>query len=258
MRIVKHIVYFYLNERIPYINRILEEADKYPYETDVYLHTNNMVLRKDVFQKYSNGEFHIIHHNLINKDPYSLTEKPRPFMALQRDMYDIFIYLEDDILIPTNTISYWLRYEPMLTDLKYNLGFLRIETSKKDGREYVTDLYQEKMDKKITIGDKQFCINDKNPYCACWIYSKKEFERFVDSRFYNIKNMDYGEDTRAACAAGLHGRGSDWYKCTVIPLINGQPMVDCKIYHLANNYVDADHSGINKFGTILFDECFRS
>ena len=35
------------------------------------------------------------------------------------------------------------------------------------------------------------------------------------------------------------------------------PVNECKIYHMANNYVDADHSGINKFGTILFDECME-
>ena len=85
---------------------------------------------------------------------------------------------------------------------------------------------------------------------------QKEFASFVESSLYDIKNVDYDGDTRASCAAGLHGKNINWYKNTILPMKDRMtPISDCKIYHMTNNYVDADHSGINKFGTILFDGC---
>ena len=256
MKICKHIAYFYIEDRIKYIERIIKEAKDYPYKTDIFIHTNVESIPFLETPVYDNGKFQVIYHDLTGLNPYSLTEMPRKMLKNQKDEYDIFMYLEDDILVSQKAIMYWLKYNELCIENKYNLGFLRIETSQKDNNEYITDLYGEKMNKRIELEGQTYCINDKNPYCAFWIYNKKEFASFVESSLYDIKNVDYDGDTRASCAAGLHGKNNNWYKNTILPMKDRMtPISDCKIYHMTNNYVDADHSGINKFGTILFDGC---
>ena len=95
-----------------------------------------------------------------------------------------------------------------------------------------------------------YCVNNKNPYCAFWIYNKNEFGKFVNSKYYNINNiLQY--DIREKSAIGLHGTQTQWYKNTLIPIINNKLIEDCRIYHMPNNYVLNKNT---RFATIKFDE----
>jgi len=91
-------------------------------------------------------------------------------------------------------------------------------------------------------------LNNKNPYCAFWIYNKSEFNKFVESPYYNIENID-GYDERAASAVGLHGVSTPWYKGTVLPLKDNKLIGDCRIYHMPNNYVNK-RDGIFEFARL--------
>jgi hypothetical protein len=249
MKITKHISFFFLENRIVYINRIINETNKYEYTTDLFIHTNNVYLNKDMLEPYINGQLVIIYHDLSFIHPFFLTWKCRELLYQQRNDYDIFIYIEDDILIPFKAINYWLKYNEQLIEKKYNLGFVRIEIDE-NGIEYITDLFGEKMDTIIHLDGTTYCVNNKNPYCACWIYNKGEFNRFVNSPYYNINNIvDYG--IRESSAIGLHGLKTDWYKHTLIPIVNNKLIDDCKVYHMPNNYV-CDHTTLH--GSIAFDD----
>jgi hypothetical protein len=150
------------------------------------------------------------------------------------------MYIEDDILVPSQAIKYWLKYTDFgLTDQKFNLGFLRIEI--KDGDEYVTDL-EYKLDTSTEIDERHYFVNNKNPYCAFWIYNKAEFNKFVESPYYEtrIENVNFAREQSA------FGFNRGWYKATVIPSVNATviPSVnatlldpDCRIYHMPNNYI---------------------
>jgi hypothetical protein len=241
MKIAKHICFFYKEERLQYINKILEETAKYPFTTDVFIHTHKK-FSKDKLVEYTNGSLNIIFHDLSGIHPFYLPSLTRNLLKEQRNDYDIFIYVEDDILIPTKAIKYWLHYKDNLIKNNYNLGFVRIEIDDK-GEEHITDICHSPdmsslsyLTKNISIEKEEYVINDKNPYCAFWIYDKQEFNKFVDSKYYDIKNVS-GYDIRAVVAIGLHGVETDWYKGTVIPIKNNQLVNECKVYHLPNNYV---------------------
>ena len=252
MRITKHISFYYLENRICYMNKIIYETNKYEFITDIYIHTNSKILKKEYFIEYTNGTINIIYHDLSSIHPYYLTWKCRNLIKEQANDYDIFIYTEDDMLIPFNTILYWLKYNKNLIQCNYNLGFVRIET--KDNVEYITDLPGCKLKSIISLDNIDYCINNINPYCAMWIYNKEEFNRFVSSKYYNINTInEYG--IREKSAIGLHGNSNYWYKGTLIPLINNKLNNNCKIYHLPNNYVE-DHT--NNFATIKFDDAYES
>lgn len=259
MKITKHISFYYLEDRFKYINRIIDETNKYSIQTDIFIHTNNKNVSKDLFNKYTNGSINIIWHDLSNINPFYLTWKCRDLLYKQKDDYDIFMYIEDDILVSDRTIQYWLKYNEDLIKMNYNLGFVRIEVDDKQD-EYITDIfgYNGKIDKMIKINEIDYAINDKNPYCAFWIYNKKEFNRFVNSKYYNINNIP-GYDIRERSAIGLHGapphgNAKYWYDSTLIPIVNNKLIEDCKIYHMPNNYVgDQDPN----CATIKFNECIK-
>jgi len=248
MKITKHISFYFLPDRIIYINNIIDETNKYEHTTDIFIHTNNIDLNESIFNDYTNGSIKIIYHDLSNEHPFYLTWKCRDLLKQQQNDYDIFMYIEDDILVPCKAIKYWLEYNESLIKLNYNLGFVRIEVE--DNIEYITDLYGEKFDTIINLNEQNYCINNKNPYCAFWIYNKDEFNKFANSEYYNINNIiNYG--IREQSAIGLHGTHTNWYKNTVIPIINNNLIEDCRIYHMPNNYVLDKNT---TFGTVKFNE----
>jgi len=248
MKITKHITFFYLENRIQYINNIINNTNEYLYKTDIFIHTNNIELTVDIFDKYTNGNIFIIYHDLSNINPFYLTWKCRELLKAQKDDYDIFMYIEDDILVPNTTINYWIDYNEKLWDINYNLGFVRIEFDSNND-EFITDLYGEQLDTIIELNENKYCLNNKNPYCAFWIYNKMQFNQFLESKYYDISNIKKYE-IKEASAIGLHGMHTDYYKGTLIPIIDNKLHSNCRIYHISNNYV-VDST---PFATIKFNE----
>jgi hypothetical protein len=233
MSIVIHIPFYFMESRKQYVNRIIGETNTYGLNTDIFIHTNTPSLSLNDFDSYKNGTLRFVYHDLKGTDPFYLTWKCRDLMKAQADDYDIFMYLEDDILVPWKALQYWNRYFREVLPLGYNLGFMRIEVV--NGIEYLSDLSDEQLEKTIQINGKPFCVNDKNPYCAFWIYAQHEFKRFVSSRYYD-PNAIGGYGIREKSAIGLHGVLTKWYKSTVIPIEQNRLIDDCKIYHMPNNY----------------------
>lgn len=246
MRITKHISFYFIPERLVYINSIIQETDKYEHTTDIYIHTNNIDLHTNMLHKYLNGSITIIYHDLTGIHPFYLTWRCRDYLRSQMSDYDIFMYIEDDILVPYTAVKYWLEHSEKLIQLNYNLGFLRIEVE--NNTEYITDLFGEQFDTVIQIDGLDYCVNNKNPYCAFWIYNKKEFNKFVNSPYYNPQNI-IGYGVREQSAIGLHGAWTGWYKNTVIPMVRDKLVSDCKIYHMPNNYVSDKNT---LFATVKF------
>lgn len=250
MKITKHISFYFVKERIVYINRIIDETNTYECMTDLYIHTNKDV-QESMFHAYTNGSIRFINHDLSGVHPFYLTWKCRELLRQQRDEYDIFMYIEDDILVPYRAIRYWLRYNEKLIEMNYNLGFVRIESE--NDIEYITDLGRKKFDTIIKLNDESYVVNNKNPYCAFWIYNKDEFHRFLQSNYYDPKNIvKYA--TREKSAIGLHGLYTKWYTHTLIPITDNKLIEDCKIYHMPNNYVLDKKS---PFATIKFNDAIR-
>lgn len=258
MKICKHICFFYEESRIPYISRIIEEASKYPYQTDIFIHSNK-IFPLTQFPKSQN--VHLIGHDFTNSDPFLLPWKVRDLMKTQKDAYDIFIYVEDDVLIPVNAIKYWEKYNSKLYPNKLNVGFVRIEVDSV-GKEFSTDI-QLQLPLILIYDNEIYCVNDGNPYTAFWIYGKEEFSEFVKSPYYDLPDIE-GKDVkgvhirgyciREAAAIGLHGildSSCLWYKHTVIPIHSKTLDPDCRVYHLPNNYVNNPNTF---FATLRFDE----
>ena len=84
MKITKHICYYYIENRLCYINKIICETNKYKFATDLYIHTNSITLKKEDLNKYTNGIINIIYHDLSNIHPFYLTWKCRNLLKKQK------------------------------------------------------------------------------------------------------------------------------------------------------------------------------
>lgn len=245
MNISYHITFYYIEERIEYIKKIISECDKYFHNTDIFIHSNKYFNSNF---KYNNGKIKIIVHDLTNIHPYKLTWCCRDLMKKQKDDYNVFIYGEDDILIYAETLYYWFQYHHHLNEHKYNLGFLRIEYKTIDdivSTDLKSSFTQENI---IKLNGKNYILNTKNPYCGFWIYSQKLFKEFVNSKYYNLENIK-GYEIRESSAIGLHGKYTSFFKGTLLPL-NGLNQINnqCYVHHIPNNYLKNKKS---KFGKLL-------
>ena len=250
MKITNHISFYYIEDRIKYVNTIIDETNKYPYITDIFIHTNKEDLQIDSFNKYNNGTLNIVYHDLSDCHHFKLTWKCRDLLEKQKNDYDIFMYIEDDMLVPCAAINYWMKYNKKLIENEYNLGFVRIETNAKN-EEFITDLPGKRINTTITLDNEKYGVNG-NPYCAFWIYNKEEFNKFVESKYYNLSAMPNWYGDREKSAIGLHSKGWGWYKSTIIPIVDKNLTKDCRIYHLPNNYVNDKR---NFFASIPFEKC---
>ena len=87
--------------------------------------------------------------NLLNLK-YRLLWQCRELMFEQQFNYDYFMYIEADICIPKQAIEHWLQYLPWMVQIKYNVGFVRIEKDYQDNNtEFIVDLPNIKFNKLL-------------------------------------------------------------------------------------------------------------
>lgn len=234
MRISYNIAFYYLEERLPYLKQIMDNIALLPYHVEVFIHTN---VDTDLSKTLQNKNLVTCYHNMENTNPYYLTWKPRDFMRNQQEDFDVFIYSEDDILIPLEAIRYWLSFKDKVSKYGYELGFLRIET--KGEKQYTVDLSNRKLYKIKKFDKSKFVLNNINPYCAFWIMDQSRFKWFLSKGKYDLKNIS-GYEIREKSAIGINGLKDKLHKGVIIPF-DEYLDISCRVYHLPNNYVNQDN-----------------
>jgi hypothetical protein len=252
MKIAVHITFFYNKSRFKYIKEVVENLLEIDYLVDIFIYTNkkfdlfenignvNLLIYPYLSSKILKFPFNSIFNNWGLKQlihPYYLTWEHRQIVVENIDQYDIQIYLEDDIKFTSDNLKYWLTYNEIVLSSGYNLGFLRTEF---DGsNKFITDLTKP-LTNIISINEQKFIVNDINPYCGFWIYSKKELKEFIKSEEWFFKFKPYG--IREKAAIGWHGKNMTRYKNTIIPLIENnnelETIFHSNVHHLPNNYIN--------------------
>ena len=77
MRAAKHIAFFFKEERVVFINTIIKEVSKYPFDTDIFIHTNTPV-DIGLFSKNTRGSLNIIVHD-VSANGFLLPSMTRGF-----------------------------------------------------------------------------------------------------------------------------------------------------------------------------------
>lgn len=242
MKIAKHISFYYVENRIKYLNQVIDAASGYDDEVHIFIHTHkNKKWLEQKINKYDNLNIEILEHKM-KEHPFFLTWKHRVLMRkqIQENIYDTYMYVEDDILVPNDSIKYWKKYAKNLNQEKINLGFLRIEKNT-EGNYCWTDSSKKDLG-EIKIESGMLNLG-KLSYCAFWIHSKEITKKML----YTInksKTVSHAREKAALGAnlAGYNQVGKDGseeiFNKTYIPLEEDKLPEGCKVYHLPNNYAN--------------------
>ena len=235
--------------RFDYLKENITSLKTLSIKTEIFIHThNNFLDDKNLEAKKIN---HKINEDDLNKG--YLTWFCRSLMEKQKDDYDYYMYLEHDIKFQENHLQYWLKYQELLYKKNFNLGFFVYEKNNSDNENYSIHMTK-KLDKLYKIDKHKFIVNDFENYCCFWIYTKQQFQSFLNSKWWLFKKRahnfrhNYGITERSAI--GFHGLSMDHFKATLIPEVNGQPIPDSFIEHMTNNYYGkTDLRNVCKFKT---------
>ena len=95
-KIAVHITFYIDNNyklKILLLTKILNSYLKISKKIKLFVHTN-----KKLKNSKKNRNIIFIYYNLKNEDPHKLSWKCRRYMFKQKNLYDFFVYSEDDIL----------------------------------------------------------------------------------------------------------------------------------------------------------------
>lgn len=228
--------------RMKLLNKVMRDYLVHWNENiDIYIHTNDPSLTSDMFEKFQRLTISTVYHNMVGEDRLKLPWKLRGLMKKQRNNYDVFLYLENDIGFPKEAFEYWKKYNHIATRNGFILGFLRIQKSLNKfskrweyGESVPIDLVPDRriqMDTILNLGlNQRFIINSNQPYWAGWIFSQQQFRRFTMSPYYNPENVGSGFGSRERASIGMN-----WNVRNIIPIIK---KTDIKFYALAECTVD--------------------
>jgi 2-polyprenyl-3-methyl-5-hydroxy-6-metoxy-1,4-benzoquinol methylase len=118
---------------------------------------------------------------LPTKNPRSLPFAHKKIFGERRDRYDLFIYVEDDILITQRNIDAFLQATRILPETEY-AGFFRTEADPK-GTIYFPDVHKQYHWDAASVcvrGDRTFAFFT-NEHSGCYILTRKQLERAIAS-----------------------------------------------------------------------------
>ncbi len=250
INLLVHITFYYHVDREKYLLKVLENFNDYQLnQIHIVIDTNIREKTEKILEKNTNTNNHTIeihaHENLDH--PYNLTWSHREDMLKQIENYDIFLYLEDDILIPWENFQYWLEENQAIVEYGYLRGFLRVENSE-DNTLYSVDFTEITIDPEIIeIAGKNY-FQPQYPYHACWLYDRQQMRQFINLPAWQDGNYQlWGIRERAA--AGMIWSAVDGKNHRIVlPLLSNSTIEPRALnYHLSNNYynnLDSPHGKI--------------
>lgn len=274
-----HIGHLYNPDRFKFINRFIDEINKYECDTDLFIHTTKEI-PEEVFHKNKKGKIEVCVYTKFPSHPigsaryasttWYLPWLYRPMLEKQIDDYDIFMGIEDDVLFYKETLEYWLKYKDDLIERNINLGFLLVEKDDKGEKFWVNSPGVRLGGRRRTgsrvlptflkIKDNLYIINNIEPYCTFWIYDRNEMKRWMREEYWDPNKIKRWIGRCQVAEPAMLGMSVDGYKYTAIPLIkrNGGwiKKVDpnCTAWHQSQRMIKFD----NSFSTVKVNECIVS
>lgn len=237
-RALVHIAFHFDRNRLAYLREILIDLAASPFQSlSVVIDTNS----PDTQHALQNlGPGIEIHCFPDLPHPHLLTWACRRHFQDSIDKYDFFLYLEDDILIPRQTVLRWFHEKDNLKAHGFWPGFLRVEL---DGyRQLVASDFKHRATspKIVEIRGSRY-LSPPFEYQACWLYDRDMLAEYLTSGRFDMPSAQAAEtdDVRAIAALGLTFVGSpEGYDSRhLLPLTSDfQVSADAFVFHLPSNY----------------------
>lgn len=227
------IAFHYNPDRVKYLLQVVDNFKSYPIPVAIKIYTNARSIKGlehlgDIIYPCENLEH-----------PFHLTWKTRETIKIAIDLFDNFMYIEDDMLLPYKNYKNYLENFELLWP-NYIPSFIRVEEAK--GKQFITDATEPQKITKIVGHDGSEKIFTKltNPYHAFWIMPQKELKETM------IKNFDRLSDSRETAAS------YPMWELNKTPLVEIElkdkyyVKESCYSYHLPNNYAMSEESRFAK------------
>jgi hypothetical protein len=190
--------------------------------------------------------------------PHLLSWACREDFCSRIDDFDLFVYVEDDMLIPPSAFAAWLAHRNRVARDGSYPGFVRAEVDW-HGRLVASDFEEKVADANIIDVDGVPYLSTYYSYQACWIYDRVLMEEFIASPLFDPPEpaVALTEDIRAIASMGLtqHALLPGRPARSLIPLTSTYGISpDCFVYHLPSNYGRRYGRRPNTLATIPVDE----
>jgi hypothetical protein len=254
------ICFYFKKSRFKTLNKNILEIASYNFNTDLTLITNDLTKKDELklkkiikkIKKYSIIKF----KDLPDKNFLPWHSLGVMKSKIKDSSYSHFMYLEDDIIVNSKNISYWIYFRKILKKINLIPNFIRCETYK--GKLFSVDnpkkLKKNKNPIIFTENKKFGFINSKYPYSAMYLMDRELLKNFLKSKatkidfsftnrvmksLYPIKELVNISYAYLDVPKRYHNR-------LVLPFIKNTIPEFCIIKHNDLKYVK--HKSLNKMG----------
>ena len=176
-----------------------------------------------------------------------------------------FMYIEDDILINTVNIKYWIYFRKILRVNNLIPSFIRFEEFKKKkiSVDNPNKIFLNKLPKIETESKKNGFVNSKFPYHAMYLMDRELMTKYLLS---NAKNLDFSFSNKfmksmypikelANISHAYLGVPKGFHNSFLIPYCNKNKIPEyCLIQHNEKKYIKFKKLNKIGYGTIDIDE----
>ena len=234
--------------RFEFLKKIVDYyIDTYEDLEHIYIDTNSEI------EIFDHPKIKVFVHSSL-QHPFHLVWMHRIHFKNHIRDYDMFMYVEDDMLVPRKSYL-WYKEHIQRFWPTYIPSFLRIETY--HDQEFVTDpLNKQRIspDQIIHIDNRTY-LSLEYPYHAFWILPRQYLEDFVkEERFYRIGGFRMQKEVRELASSFT------WWELEKKPIVEiefdnnshtWRVSRNCDSFHIANNYAGNPNT---RHGKIIRDE----
>lgn len=249
---MKHLLicisFYFVKEKYIFLKTIIENFLKNYNSFDVIIDTNNEeaieIIKSDFEKEFKNKIIQICLHKKLSHEHF-LAWQHRNHILDKIKNYEVFMYIEDDILLPFQNYKNYLEKFEILWPHGIP-SFVRIEFNKNNEMYNVDSFKKTKLTKKnyIKINKHLFVCLD-NPYHGFWIMPRKYLEITINQNFNKItKEKHWIREIAASYGLKPGSKPYAFWKSLDFQAM-GFVEIDekyqisplCYSYHLPNKYV---------------------
>jgi hypothetical protein len=246
------ISFHYVESRLVYLREVLAQQPALAGQVDVRVFTNATnqgqleSIRACFPADADNSVFRIVPVCAL-PHPFFLTWAHKQVLTndfLNDPAYTHFMYIEDDLLVRPENITYWLAAREALRPYGLIPSFFRVEKDDRDGVWRSTDQVRKvKLHKTPRVrlkNEKRWYINLKNPYQGMYLFDRELASEHVagpamhpDYHAWGIREQANQGQSFVQVPKGFKSRN-------VVPVDADRlaPEPCCRVHHLPNNYAN--------------------
>ena len=212
--------------------------NNYSCEYKIIIHTNSDYSKELINNSHSDIEV-IVCSKLDH--PFYLTWQHRTYIKNNFSLYDVCMYLEDDMILNySNLLNYLKNLEHVWPN--YVPTFLRYEENN-ILEKYAVDTHRISLKKCKVLNLNEMYLNVGKIYSACWVLPSKFLKGLIDKNFTIIRGGQVIRETAASFVNWQLGKQCILQLDKDIRKISDKSL----IHHASNKYINLIQPHFSKF-----------